>query len=44
MIEEMLRYFAIADSEWDFTAKKNLKDMCEDAWRWQNKNPDGYNN
>jgi len=33
-----------AREELGFTAKKNLKDMCEDAWRWQNKNPDGYNN
>lgn len=33
-----------ACEELGFTAKKNLKDMCEDAWRWQNKNPDGYNN
>ena len=33
-----------ARDELGFTAKKNLKDMCQDAWRWQNKNPDGYNN
>lgn len=32
-----------AREELGFVAKKNLKDMCEDAWRWQNKNPDGYN-
>jgi len=23
-------------------AKKTLHDMCEDSWRWQSKNPDGY--
>jgi len=23
-------------------AEKNLYDMCKDAWRWQSKNPDGY--
>ena len=23
-------------------AEKNLDDMCQDAWRWQSKNPDGY--
>ena len=23
-------------------AKKTLKDMCEDAWRWQTKNPMGF--
>lgn len=33
-----------AREELGFVAKKNLKDMCEDAWRWQNKNPDGYKN
>ena len=23
-------------------AEKNLDDMCEDTWRWQTKNPNGY--
>lgn len=23
-------------------AEKDLYDMCKDAWRWQSKNPDGY--
>ncbi|HZG86166.1 UDP-glucose 4-epimerase GalE [Paenibacillus sp.] len=23
-------------------AKKSLKEMCEDAWRWQRENPNGY--
>ena len=23
-------------------AEKSLYDMCADAWRWQQKNPDGY--
>lgn len=23
-------------------AKKNLDDMCRDAWRWQSQNPNGY--
>lgn len=23
-------------------AKRNIKDMCKDAWRWQEKNPEGY--
>lgn len=26
----------------DWEAKKNLDEMCEDAWRWQSRNPDGY--
>jgi UDP-glucose 4-epimerase len=25
-------------------AKKTIEDMCEDSWRWQSQNPDGYNN
>ena len=25
-----------------WSAEKNLQDMCEDAWRWQSSNPDGY--
>jgi UDP-glucose 4-epimerase len=23
-------------------AEKNLDDMCRDAWNWQTKNPNGY--
>lgn len=23
-------------------ARRSLKDMCADAWRWQSRNPDGY--
>jgi UDP-glucose 4-epimerase len=23
-------------------ATRNLKTMCEDGWRWQQQNPDGY--
>jgi len=25
-----------------WTAQKGIKEMCEDAWRWQTNNPDGY--
>ncbi len=25
-----------------WTAEKNLEDMCRDAWKWQEKNPEGY--
>jgi UDP-glucose 4-epimerase len=31
---------ALADLGW--TAKRNLAEMCEDHWRWQSGNPDGY--
>ncbi|MDF2871192.1 MAG: UDP-glucose 4-epimerase [Anaerocolumna sp.] len=33
---------ALAEEELHWTAKKNLHDMCEDAWRWQKNNPMGY--
>jgi len=25
-------------------AKKNIDEMCEDSWRWQSNNPEGYRN
>jgi UDP-glucose 4-epimerase len=25
-----------------WSAKKGIDEMCEDSWRWQNQNPDGY--
>lgn len=31
-----------AKQELGFEAKKTLKDMCADLWRWQTQNPDGY--
>ena len=27
----------------DWSAKKELNEMCEDSWRWQSNNPNGYN-
>lgn len=26
-----------------WVAKRNLDEMCEDSWRWQSNNPNGYN-
>ncbi len=26
-----------------WTAQKGISEMCEDTWRWQTNNPDGYN-
>jgi len=26
----------------DWKAEKGLQEMCEDSWRWQSNNPDGY--
>lgn len=31
-----------AEKELEWTAKKNISDMCRDSWRWQSRNPNGY--
>lgn len=31
-----------ASDELNWKATRELKDMCEDAWRWQQMNPNGY--
>lgn len=31
-----------ARKELGWTAERGLKEMCEDAWRWQSQNPNGY--
>lgn len=31
-----------AKDEIGWTAKRDLKTMCEDSWRWQSNNPNGY--
>lgn len=31
-----------AKNELNWTAEKNIEDMCRDAWRWQSNNPNGY--
>lgn len=31
-----------ADKELGWKAKKGLKEMCEDTWRWQKNNPQGF--
>lgn len=31
-----------AEKELNWIAKKSIHDMCEDSWRWQSRNPDGY--
>lgn len=33
---------ALAQKELGWIAKKGLREMCEDAWNWQSKNPTGY--
>jgi UDP-glucose 4-epimerase len=31
-----------AEAELGWKAEKTLDDMCQDAWRWQSQNPNGY--
>lgn len=31
-----------AENELNWSAKRGIKEMCEDAWRWQSQNPNGY--
>ena len=32
-----------AEKELGWKAERDLQEMCEDSWRWQKNNPDGYN-
>ncbi len=34
---------ALAAEELGWKAERGIEEMCEDAWRWQKKNPYGYN-
>ncbi|MBQ3852285.1 MAG: UDP-glucose 4-epimerase GalE [Lachnospiraceae bacterium] len=33
---------SLAKKELGWTAKYGIKEMCEDSWRWQKNNPNGY--
>ncbi len=33
---------SLARQELGWEAKRGLKEMCEDTWRWQSENPAGY--
>ncbi|MGB4659231.1 MAG: UDP-glucose 4-epimerase GalE [Mobilitalea sp.] len=33
---------SLAEKELGWTAQRTLEEMCEDSWRWQNNNPEGY--
>lgn len=32
----------LAEKELNWKAEKDIKEMCEDVWRWQSKNPNGF--
>ncbi|MFY0697131.1 MAG: UDP-glucose 4-epimerase GalE [Balneola sp.] len=34
---------AKAEKELGWKAERGIKEMCEDAWKWQSENPNGYN-
>lgn len=34
---------AKAKAELGWVAERGIEEMCEDSWRWQSTNPDGYN-
>lgn len=33
---------SLAEKELEWKAEKTLKQACEDSWRWQSQNPDGF--
>ncbi len=33
---------AKAKEELGWEAKYGIREMCEDSWRWQSRNPNGY--
>ena len=33
---------SLAKEELSWVAERDLKEMCEDSWRWQKNNPEGY--
>lgn len=33
---------SLAEKALGWKAKRGLKEMCEDTWRWQNNNPNGF--
>ncbi|XP_069164483.1 UDP-glucose 4-epimerase isoform X1 [Procambarus clarkii] len=41
-IVSMFANTTLAKKELGWTAKYSLENMCEDFWRWQTMNPDGY--
>ena len=41
-VESMYADPSLAQKVLGWAAKRNLKDMCDDTWRWQNAHPNGY--
>lgn len=43
-IDQLYADVTLAKQLLGWQAKRNLEDMCRDAWRWQKQNPEGYVN
>ncbi len=41
-IDECYSSAALAEKELGWKAENGIREMCEDSWRWQKKNPNGY--
>lgn len=41
-VESMYADPSLAETMLDWKAKRTLKDMCDDTWRWQSAHPNGY--
>jgi UDP-glucose 4-epimerase len=41
-VSELVASVDLAHTELGWTARRNLTEMCQDAWRFQDKNPLGY--
>ena len=41
-VESMYADASLAKKLLGWEAKRSLKDMCDDTWRWQSANPHGY--
>lgn len=42
-VESLYADTAKAKEEIGFVAEKTIEDMCQDSWRWQSMNPNGFN-
>ena len=41
-VEPEILQLAKAKEELGWEAERGLDEMCEDSWRWQSNNPNGY--
>ena len=40
--KSLVNHASKAKEELHWTAERGLDEMCEDSWRWQSQNPNGY--